>query len=103
MVLERTHNLRGAGHSHDAFELCFFITCHLVQFLSMVPPGQKALHRGDRWPPVREREYSLERNLMPFRPPMPGTFHNTSRVDQRTVHIEQHCAANERQWTEIPL
>ena len=50
-----------------------------------------------------EREYGLEWNPMPFRPPAPCAFHHRSRINQRTVHIEQHCPAGQSQRNENGL
>jgi len=100
MIPERTHNLHCSRYSHNTFQLCLLITIHLVQFLSMVTPGQKPLHRRDRWTSVGEREYGLERNGMPLCPPVPGAFNHTSRIDQRAIHIEQNCSASQGQRIE---
>jgi hypothetical protein len=38
---------------------------------------------------------------MPFRPPAPGVFNHTSRIDQRTIHIEENCPASQSQRNEM--
>src|ERR1700683_2993549 len=37
---------------------------------------------------------------MPIRPPAPGAFNHTSRIDQRTIHIEQNRSASQSQRIE---
>jgi hypothetical protein len=37
---------------------------------------------------------------MPFRPPAPGAFNDTSRIDERAIHIEQNCSASQNQRKE---
>ena len=104
-VLECTRPLLGPRPAPPGFpqNLYLLIMRHLFQFLSVIPPGQKVLHGCNRRTPVREREYGLERNPMPFCPPAPGTFYDMSRIDQRPVHIKQHCPASQSQRNEITL
>src|ERR1700746_2743137 len=97
MILQCTHNMHCPRYSHNAFEFCLLITIYLVQFVSMVTPGQEVFHRCDRWTSMGKLENGLERNVMPFRPPAPGVFNHTSRIDQRTIHIEENCPASQSQ------
>ena len=43
---------------------------------------------GDQLP-VREGQHIFKSYVLPYHPPSPREFHDLSRVDERSIHIEQ--------------
>src|SRR5512140_865420 len=65
----------------------------------MVASREEVLHGGDGGTSVRKREHRLKRDPILGCPPAPGAFDDNSRIDQSTVHVEEHRLASQVQVT----